>query len=105
MDDLINRINNLKQMISILDDTEKEKYRNLIKDELENTNNIILSMETKFDQVSIDSSKLIEKNEEFYKQRILAKIMFSNFWGIINFLNDKTLNELIELDKKQNIIN
>ena len=105
MDDLINRIDNLKQMISILGDTEKEKYRNLIKDELENTNNLIHSMETKFDQVSIDSSKLIEKNAEFYKQRILAKIMFANFWGIINFLNDKTLNELIELDKKQNIIN
>lgn len=104
MEDLISRLENVQQIISLLDSNEKESFIDGIKDTVQTMCILTDQIETDVSELNLDPKLIEEKNAEFYRQKIMAKAIFAHYWGLVTFLNGKSLSELKDLDKVRNIV-
>ena len=105
MEDLLSRLENIQQLVSLLSSEDRIFFCENIKDEIRAMCELTDGIEKELQKLPLDPHLVEEKNEEFYRQKIIAKAIFAHYWSLITFLNGKDLKSLKELDKLKNIVN
>lgn len=97
MEKIIGRLNDMDTLINTLEIDDKNIFETDMLDQINQINSILDEMENKIATLKMSKNKIQEVMIENYRQKIISKSLFTQYWVLNEILSELGVEELSKI--------